>query len=97
MLCTIDLNSQPCNIALVFAEVLVMIRVTRLDGSDVYINENNIQWMENLPDTTITFLNGARLLVRERIVDIVEKMELKLKNDLRIEPQSNFNEMSGKL
>ncbi|BBH53200.1 flagellar FlbD family protein [Fluviispira sanaruensis] len=74
-----------------------MIRVTRLDGSDVYINENNIQWMENLPDTTITFLNGARLLVRERIVDIVEKMELKLKNDLRIEPQSNFNEMSGKL
>ncbi|WP_186644459.1 flagellar FlbD family protein [Fluviispira vulneris] len=74
-----------------------MIRVTRLDGSDVYINENNIQWIENLPDTTITFLNGARLLVRERIVDLVEKMELKLKKDLQMESPSNLTEMSGKL
>ncbi len=97
MLCTIDLKSQPCNAALVFAEVLAMIRVTRLDGSDVYINENNIQWIENLPDTTITFLNGARLLVRERIVDLVEKMELKLKKDLQMESPSNLTEMSGKL
>ena len=43
-----------------------MIKVTRLDGEQVYINERNIQWVESLPDTAITFLGGARLLVREK-------------------------------
>jgi uncharacterized protein YlzI (FlbEa/FlbD family) len=51
-----------------------MIRVTRLDGAHLYINEQNIQWIEVLPDTAITFVAGARLLVREKPDDILAAM-----------------------
>ncbi|KAB8033491.1 flagellar FlbD family protein [Fluviispira multicolorata] len=74
-----------------------MIRVTRLDGSDVFINENNIQWIESLPDTAITFLSGARILVKEKINEIIDKMETKMKSDFRVETSKNINEMSDKL
>ncbi|NBO38493.1 flagellar protein FlbD [bacterium] len=51
-----------------------MIQVTRLDGARVYINETNIQWIEKLPDTAITFLSGARIIVRETPEDIAAKV-----------------------
>lgn len=49
-----------------------MIKVTRLDGSPLYVNERNIQWIEVLPDTAITFIAGSRVLVRENVDDILE-------------------------
>lgn len=51
-----------------------MIAVTRLDGETVYINERNIQWVEKLPDTAITFLGGARLLVREPLESLMARI-----------------------
>lgn len=52
-----------------------MIAVTRLDGETVYINERNIQWVESLPDTAITFLGGARLLVREKPEELMRRID----------------------
>ncbi len=52
-----------------------MIEVTRLDGEKVFINERNIQWVESLPDTAITFLGGARLIVREKMGELMGKLE----------------------
>lgn len=49
-----------------------MIKVTRLDGAPLYINERNIQWIEVLPDTAITFIAGSRVIVREKVEEIVE-------------------------
>jgi flagellar protein FlbD len=51
-----------------------MIQVTRLDGALVYINETNIQWVEKLPDTAVTFLSGARILVKETPEEIAFKV-----------------------
>jgi len=51
-----------------------MIQVTRLDGALVYINETNIQWIEKLPDTAVTFLSGARILVKESPEEIARKV-----------------------
>ncbi|MEY4064971.1 MAG: hypothetical protein RIR26_1179 [Pseudomonadota bacterium] len=51
-----------------------MIQVTRLDGAIVFINETNIQWVERLPDTSITFLGGARILVKETPAEIAERV-----------------------
>ena len=51
-----------------------MIQVTRLDGALVYINETNIQWVEKLPDTSVTFLSGARILVKETPEEIAQKV-----------------------
>ena len=51
-----------------------MIQVTRLDGAVVFINETNIQWIERLPDTAITFLSGARLIVRDSPEEIARRV-----------------------
>jgi flagellar protein FlbD len=62
-----------------------MIKVTRLDGAPLYLNERNIQWIEVLPDTAITFLAGSRLIVRERMEEILEL--IRQAEILRKEPQ----------
>jgi uncharacterized protein YlzI (FlbEa/FlbD family) len=61
-----------------------MIKVTRLDGSPLYVNERNIQWIEVLPDTAITFIAGSRVLVREN-VDAVLEIIRAAEKDLRKE------------
>ena len=52
-----------------------MIKVTKLDGEKVFINERNIQWIESLPDTAITFLGGARLLVIDALADLLAALD----------------------
>jgi flagellar protein FlbD len=62
-----------------------MIKVTRLDGAPLYLNERNIQWIEVLPDTAITFLAGSRVIVREKMEEILEL--IRQAETLRKEPQ----------
>lgn len=52
-----------------------MIKLTRIDGTNIFINECNIQWLECQPDTTITFLNGSRLIIREGILEVLQQIE----------------------
>ena len=42
-----------------------MIKVTRLNGSEFYVNPHQIEYIENNPDTTLTMLSGKRLVVSE--------------------------------
>jgi flagellar protein FlbD len=42
-----------------------MIRVTRLDGHEYYVNPHQIEYVESNPDTTLIMLSGKRLVVRE--------------------------------
>ncbi len=49
-----------------------MIKLTRIQGEEIYINEDNIQWIECNPDTTITFINGSRFIVKENIEEVLE-------------------------
>jgi flagellar protein FlbD len=49
-----------------------MIKVTRLDGTPLFVNERNIQWIEVLPDTAITFIAGSRVIVREKVDDVLQ-------------------------
>lgn len=51
-----------------------MIRVTRLDGVEIFINDINIQWIESMPDTAITFLGGARVIVREKVAEVIVRI-----------------------
>ena len=53
-----------------------MIELTRLNSNTFYVNPHQIEYVESLPDTTITMLSGKRLVVleaydvlRERIVE----------------------------
>ncbi len=50
-----------------------MICLTRLNGKPVVINVDIIRSIEENPDTTLTLINGDRVLVREPMVAVVER------------------------
>ena len=60
-----------------------MIHVTRLDGSDVVVNADLIATIERTPDTNIALVTGARLMVREPVEEVVEKV-------VQLEPSAIF-------
>ncbi len=51
-----------------------MICLTRLHGSSIYINPDQIQSIEETPDTHITLMNGNRFIVVEKTGMIIDKM-----------------------
>lgn len=51
-----------------------MIRVTRLNGSVFYINEDHIEFMEETPDTVITLNTEKKLVVKESIEELIEEI-----------------------
>ena len=42
-----------------------MVKVTRLDGSEYWLNPHQIEVIEMKPDTIITLLSGRKLVVKE--------------------------------
>ncbi|GAP09688.1 hypothetical protein BECAL_00839 [Bellilinea caldifistulae] len=42
-----------------------MIRLTRLNGTEFYLNPELIQSVERTPDTVVTLINDKKLVVRE--------------------------------
>jgi flagellar protein FlbD len=51
-----------------------MIPVTRLDGTPMVVNTDQIAWIEYIPDTVISLMNGEKLIVRETPEIIVERI-----------------------
>ena len=50
-----------------------MIKLTRLDGREILLNEDYVEVIEETPDTVITLQNGHRLIVQEKINSILLK------------------------
>lgn len=51
-----------------------MIRLTRINGSEFYLNPQLIELIEEGAETHLTLSNGNRYLVKERAVVIIERM-----------------------
>jgi flagellar protein FlbD len=51
-----------------------VISVTRLNGSKLYINAEMIRTVEETPDTIITLVNDQKMVVRDPITVIVERV-----------------------
>jgi flagellar protein FlbD len=51
-----------------------MIKVTRLDGKEYYINPHQIESIEVRPDTTLLMLSGKYVIVREPVAEILERI-----------------------
>jgi len=51
-----------------------MIKVTRLDGTECYINPHQIECIEIRPDTTLMMLSGKNLIVREEVDTVLERI-----------------------
>jgi flagellar protein FlbD len=51
-----------------------MIKVTRLDGKEYYINPHQIESIEVRPDTTLLMLSGKYVVVRESVSEVLESI-----------------------
>lgn len=51
-----------------------MITVSRLDGSEIIVNAELIQFIESTPDSIITMVDGNKLVVLESAEEIVERV-----------------------
>lgn len=53
-----------------------MIQLTRLNGNPIVVNSELIKFAEASPDTMLTLVNGEKLLVREGLRDVVDRVLL---------------------
>ncbi|MEA4906630.1 MAG: flagellar FlbD family protein [Chloroflexi bacterium] len=60
-----------------------MILVTRLNGTQYYVNAELIQTVEATPDTIISLTNNAKLVVKEKPEIIIERV-IEYQNRVRI-------------
>ena len=51
-----------------------MVKVTRLNGQEVYINADLILFLEKSPDTVLTLENGKKIMVQEPIPELVDRI-----------------------
>jgi flagellar protein FlbD len=51
-----------------------LIKVTRLNGKSFTINALFVETVESLPDTTITFTSGKKIVVSETEEEIIQSM-----------------------
>lgn len=51
-----------------------MIYVTRLDDSELAVNAELIETVEQRPDTVITLTTGRKLVVRQSVAEIIERV-----------------------
>lgn len=51
-----------------------MIELTRLNGNPLAVNSDLIQFAESAPDTLLTMVTGEKLLVRESLAEVAERM-----------------------
>ena len=51
-----------------------MIELTRLNGRPMMLNSDLIKTAEASPDTMLTLINGEKLIVREEIAEVMERV-----------------------
>ncbi|GIW08386.1 MAG: hypothetical protein KatS3mg060_3191 [Dehalococcoidia bacterium] len=51
-----------------------MIKLTRLDGSHLYVNAELIEFLEETPDTVVSLTTGRKLVVKETAEQVSEQI-----------------------
>jgi len=69
-----------------------MIKLTRLNRSEFYLNPDLIKNIEETPDTIIELINTDHILVREKAEEIIDKI---VAYRVRIIQQSRQNAGAG--
>jgi flagellar protein FlbD len=52
-----------------------MIKVTRLDGTEYFLNPHQIEYIEIRPDTALVMLSGRNHIVREEVDTVIERID----------------------
>jgi flagellar protein FlbD len=67
-----------------------MIKVTRLNGAELIINSDLIEFVEATPDTIISLVTGKKIMVREPADTVIEKVaEFKRKSSGQSAPRAS--------
>lgn len=51
-----------------------MVVLTRLNGQPVAINLDLIAWIEIMPDTTVSLIGGDKLIVKESLDTVIDRI-----------------------
>lgn len=51
-----------------------VIKVTRLNGEEFYVNSDLIEFIEKTPDTVLTLTTGRKIVVKEDIPEIIKRI-----------------------
>lgn len=51
-----------------------MIRVTGMNGKEFIINDEQIEKIEEVPETVITLMNGNKYIVEESSNEVIDKV-----------------------
>ncbi|MDI6826894.1 MAG: flagellar FlbD family protein [Armatimonadota bacterium] len=51
-----------------------MISVRLINGTEIVVNSDLIEFIEATPDTVISFSNGKKMIVKESVSEVVEKI-----------------------
>jgi flagellar protein FlbD len=51
-----------------------MIKLTRLNGSEFWVNQDHIQFLERTPETVVSLLDGKKITVQGSPEELIEKV-----------------------
>ena len=51
-----------------------MIKVTRLNGKEVFVNPDLVETLESTPDTVITLTTGHKIIALESIDELIDRI-----------------------
>jgi flagellar protein FlbD len=51
-----------------------VIKVTRLNGAEYYLNPHQIESLEVRPDTTLQMLSGKIIVVKEAVDEVIDRI-----------------------
>ncbi|MCQ2981295.1 MAG: flagellar FlbD family protein [Treponemataceae bacterium] len=51
-----------------------MIKVTRLNNVQVWVNPHQIEFIEQNPDVTLVMLSGKSLIIRESAEEVIDRI-----------------------
>jgi len=51
-----------------------MIKLTRFNGKEFFLNADLMEFLESTPDTIITLTTGKKLIVKETVDEVIEKV-----------------------
>ena len=72
-----------------------MIKVTRINNTELVINADLIEFVESIPDTIISLTTGKKIMVRETIDDVIERVaKFKRLSDARTQAPGSDKEQN---
>ena len=68
-----------------------MVKITRLNNVEQIINSDLIEFIDSTPDTNITMTTGRKVIVRESVDEVIDRIIAYKKRIFGLIKDSNFH------